>query len=50
MTYGIHPKEIPCEPILDLFSEFYKMVRGVEPSADLVEMFMDCKGDENEAN
>lgn len=35
---------------VDLFSEFYKMVRGVEPSADLVEMFMDCKGDENEAN
>ena len=35
---------------VDLFSEFYKMVRGVEPSADLVEMFMDCKGDENETN
>lgn len=35
---------------VDLFSEFYKIVRGVEPSADLVEMFMDCKGDENETN
>jgi len=35
---------------VDLFSEFYKAVRGVEPSADLVQMFVDCKGDENEAN
>lgn len=35
---------------VDLFSEFYKTVRGVEPSQDLVQMFMDCKGEENEAN
>ena len=35
---------------VDLFSEFYKTVRGIEPSADLIEMFIDCKGDENEAN
>lgn len=35
---------------VDLFSEFYKAVRGVEPSSDLVQMFMDCKGEENEAN
>ena len=35
---------------VDLFSEFYKSVRGVEPSADLVEMFSLCKGDDNEAN
>ena len=35
---------------VDLFSEFYKTVRGVEPSSDLVQMFMDCKGEENEAN
>ena len=35
---------------VDLFSEFYKSVRGTEPSSDLVEMFSLCKGDENEAN
>lgn len=35
---------------VDLFSEFYKAVRGVEPSNDLVEMFINCKGDENETN
>ena len=35
---------------VDLFSEFYKAVRGVEPSSDLVQMFVDCKGDENETN
>ena len=35
---------------VDLFSEFYKSVRGVEPSKDLTQMFVDCKGDENEAN
>lgn len=35
---------------VDLFSEFYKTVRGTAPSADLVQMFMDCKGEQNEAN
>ena len=35
---------------VDLFSEFYKAVRGVEPNKDLVQMFVDCKGDENETN
>lgn len=35
---------------VDLFSEFYKSVRGTEPSAELIEMFMDCKGGEDEAN
>lgn len=35
---------------IDLFSEFYKSVRGIEPSQDLVQMFVDCKGDENETN
>lgn len=35
---------------IDLFSEFYKTVRGVEPSQDLTEMFMECKGEENETN
>ena len=35
---------------VDLFSEFYKTVRGAMPSADLVQMFMDCKGEQNEAN
>ena len=35
---------------VDLFSEFYKSIRGVEPSKDLLELYMDCKGDENETN
>ena len=35
---------------VDLFSEFYKTVRGTAPNADLVQMFMDCKGEQNEAN
>ncbi len=35
---------------VELFSEFYKAVRGVEPSEDLVQMFTLCKGDENETN
>ena len=35
---------------VDLFSEFYKSVRGIEPSKDLTQMFVDCKGDENETN
>ena len=35
---------------VDLFSEFYKSVRGIEPSADLIEMFSLCKGDDNETN
>lgn len=35
---------------VDLFSEFYKSIRGIEPSADLVQMFIDCKGDEDETN
>ena len=35
---------------VDLFSEFYKAVRGVEPTEDLIKMFVDCKGDENETN
>lgn len=35
---------------VDLFSEFYKTIRGVEPDSDLVAMFMECKGEENETN
>ncbi len=35
---------------VDLFAEFYKSIRGIEPSADLVQMFIDCKGDEDETN
>ena len=35
---------------VDLFKDFYKSVRGTEPSEDLVKMFIDCKGDENETN
>ena len=34
----------------ELFSEFYKSVRGTAPSEDLVQMFLDCKGDEDETN
>ena len=35
---------------VDLFKDFYKSVRGTEPSDDLVKMFIECKGDENETN
>lgn len=35
---------------VDLFKDFYKSVRGTEPSEDLVKMFLECKGDENETN
>ena len=35
---------------VDLFSEFYKSIRGIEPSADLIQMFIDCKGDEDETD
>lgn len=34
----------------ELFNQFYKSVRGVEPDADLTELFIMCKGDEDEAN
>ena len=33
---------------IDLFKNFYKDTRGIEPSSDLIEMFILCKGDENE--
>ena len=33
---------------IDLFKSFYKDVRGFDASDDLVEMFNQCKGDENE--
>lgn len=35
---------------VDLFTEFYKSVRGISPSEDLTQMFVDCKGDEDETN
>ena len=34
----------------ELFKEFYKSVRGVEPASDLTELFIMCKGEEDEAN
>lgn len=34
----------------ELFKEFYKTVKGVEPSDDLTELFVLCKGEENEAD
>ena len=34
----------------ELFTEFYKSVRGVEPSKDLTELFILCKGEEDEAD
>ena len=34
----------------ELFKEFYKSVRGFEPSEELVEFFVECKGGENETN
>ena len=33
-----------------LFKEFYKSVRGIEPSEELVKMYVDCKGDSHETN
>ena len=34
----------------ELFEEFYKSVRGTNPSSDLTELFIMCKGDEDETN
>lgn len=34
----------------ELFIEFYKSVKGVEPTKDLIELFVLCKGEENEAD
>ncbi len=34
----------------ELFKEFYKSVKGIEPAADLTELFILCKGEEDEAN
>lgn len=34
----------------ELFTEFYKSVRGTEPEKDLTELFISCKGEENETN
>ena len=34
----------------ELFKEFYKSVRGVEPSADLIKMYIECKGGSDETD
>lgn len=34
----------------ELFKEFYKANRGFEPSEELVKMFLDCRGGQNETN
>lgn len=34
----------------ELFTEFYKSVRGTEPEKDLTELFISCKGEEDETN
>ena len=34
----------------ELFREFYKSMRGVEPSEELVKMYIECKGESNEAD
>ena len=34
----------------DLFKEFYKSVRGFEPSEDLIKMYSECKGEKDETN
>ena len=34
----------------ELFKEFYKSARGVEPADDLTELFILCKGEEHEAD
>jgi len=34
----------------ELFKQFYLSMRGFEPSDELVKMFLECKGEENETN
>lgn len=34
----------------ELFKQFYVSMRGIEPSAELTQMFVECKGEDNEAN
>ena len=34
----------------ELFTEFYQTIRGVAPSEDLVKMFVECKGGQDETN
>lgn len=34
----------------ELFTEFYKSVRSTEPEKDLTELFISCKGEEDETN
>ena len=34
----------------ELFTEFYKSLKGFEPSKELIEMFINCKGGENETD
>lgn len=34
----------------ELFKEFYKYVRGFEPNEELVKLFLDCKGEDDETN
>lgn len=35
---------------VDLFKEFYKSVRGYEPTDDLIKMYNECKGEKDETN
>jgi hypothetical protein len=34
----------------ELFKEFYKSVRGIEPSQDLIKMYVECKGGSDETD
>lgn len=34
----------------ELFKEFYKSIRGFEPAEDLIKLFLECKGGEDETN
>ena len=34
----------------ELFREFYKGIRGFEPNSDLVNLFLECRGGEDETN
>ncbi len=35
---------------VDLFKEFYKSVRGYDPTDDLIKMYNECKGEKDETN
>lgn len=51
-TYSQANKKLSKKLLSDeeLFKEFYKSVRGFEPSKELIELYLECKGGDNETN